>query len=78
MTPKQCRMARAALEWTVRELAEKSGVMPNTVTNLEKGRGNNSSTINAIKRVFLDTGLVSFDGDHCVCVVDTLGKELTH
>ncbi|MCP5246527.1 MAG: transcriptional regulator [Burkholderiales bacterium] len=68
MTPKQCRMARAGLNWTVRELGLKASVMPNTVTNFEKDRGVNSSTIKAIKAAFLETGLVKFNGDNCVCV----------
>jgi transcriptional regulator with XRE-family HTH domain len=31
-------MARAALNWTVRELAEATGLHRNTITNIEVGR----------------------------------------
>jgi len=31
-------MARAALNWTVRDLAEAAGVHRNTITNIETGR----------------------------------------
>ena len=34
----QVRMARAAVGWGVRELAEKAGVTANTVTRIENGR----------------------------------------
>ncbi len=36
MTPAQVRMARAGLDWTVEELAERAGVLPEEVSNLEK------------------------------------------
>ena len=32
------RMARAALNWTVRDLAEATGLHRNTITNIEIGR----------------------------------------
>jgi len=35
----QIRMARAALKWGVRDLAERSGVNPNTVSRIETGGG---------------------------------------
>jgi len=38
VTSAQVRMARAALNWTVRDLAEATGLHRNTVTNLEIGR----------------------------------------
>ena len=38
VTSAQVRMARAALNWTVRELAEAAGLHRNTVTNIEVGR----------------------------------------
>lgn len=36
VTPAQCRMARAGLDWNVRKLAEVSGVAKNTVTRFER------------------------------------------
>ena len=38
MTSAQVRMARAALNWTVRELAEAASVHRNTITNIETGK----------------------------------------
>ena len=38
MTSAQLRMARAALNWTVRDLAEATGLHRNTITNIEVGR----------------------------------------
>lgn len=62
MTPLQCRMARAALRWTVRELAQKAGVMPNTVTNLENGKTTTTMTVSAIEEAILASGLITFEG----------------
>jgi transcriptional regulator with XRE-family HTH domain len=38
VTSAQLRMARAALNWTVRDLAEAAGLHRNTITNIEIGR----------------------------------------
>jgi transcriptional regulator with XRE-family HTH domain len=38
VTSAQVRMARAALNWSVRDLAEASGLHRNTITNIEVGR----------------------------------------
>jgi DNA-binding XRE family transcriptional regulator len=38
VTSAQVRMARAALNWTVRDLAEAAGLHRNTITNIEVGR----------------------------------------
>ena len=38
VTSAQLRMARAALHWTVRDLAEATGLHRNTITNIEVGR----------------------------------------
>jgi transcriptional regulator with XRE-family HTH domain len=45
----QLRMARAALGWGVRELAEKAGVTANTVTRIELGADAKQSTIEALQ-----------------------------
>ena len=37
-TSAQVRMARAAIGWTVRDLAEATGLHRNTITNIEIGR----------------------------------------
>ena len=38
VTSAQLRMARAALNWTVRDLAKASGLHRNTISNIEVGR----------------------------------------
>ena len=35
MTPSQCRMARAAVEMTISDLAERASVAPNTISRFE-------------------------------------------
>jgi transcriptional regulator with XRE-family HTH domain len=55
----QIKMARAALGWGVRELAEKAGVTANTVTRIENGSDAKQSTLDAI-RATLEAGGVEF------------------
>lgn len=55
-------MARAALNWTVRDLAEATGLHRNTVTNLEIGRyAGDSRTLTIIERVLLKAGVEFID-----------------
>ena len=70
MTPNQCKMARVGLGWTGTELATKAGVMPNTVSNFEKGRGVQMSTAKVLEEALLSSGRVRFEGNDCVCVLD--------
>ena len=42
-------MARAALGWGVRELANRAGVTANTVTRIENGADAKQSTMNALQ-----------------------------
>lgn len=58
-TGAQIRMARAALKWGVRELAEKASVSPNTVTRIEADQPANASTFAAIRSA-LETAGVEF------------------
>jgi transcriptional regulator with XRE-family HTH domain len=59
MMPVQMKMARAALGWGVRELAEKAGVTANTVTRIENGSDAKQSTIASL-RVALESAGVEF------------------
>ncbi|ARN76412.1 hypothetical protein BST96_13335 [Oceanicoccus sagamiensis] len=61
-------MARVGLDWTVRELADKAKVMPNTVSNFEKGRGAQTNTAKALEQALLSSGKVRFEGNNCVCI----------
>jgi transcriptional regulator with XRE-family HTH domain len=51
-------MARAALDWTVRDLAEAAGLHRNTITNLEIGRyAGDAKTLATIERVLTNAGV---------------------
>ena len=57
MNAAQMRMARAALGWGVRELAEKAGITANTVTRIENGADAKQSTIDAMRSAFETAGI---------------------
>ena len=62
MTSAQVRMARAALNWTVRDLAEATGLHRNTITNIEVGRyAGDPTTLAMIKSVFNREGVQFID-----------------
>jgi transcriptional regulator with XRE-family HTH domain len=51
-------MARAALNWTVRDLAKATGLHRNTITNIEVGRyAGNQDSIGLIESVFRKAGV---------------------
>ncbi|MBR1156376.1 MULTISPECIES: helix-turn-helix transcriptional regulator [unclassified Bradyrhizobium] len=55
-------MARAALNWTVRDLAAATGLHRNTITNIEVGRyAGDPATITLIKEVLIREGVVFID-----------------
>jgi transcriptional regulator with XRE-family HTH domain len=55
-------MARAALDWTVRDLAKATGLHRNTITNLEIGRyAGDPQTIAIIEKVLLKAGIEFID-----------------
>ena len=57
LTADQARMARAALKWSVREVAAAARVSPNTVTRIETGGTSNASTLDAIQRALEAAGV---------------------
>lgn len=57
MLPVQCKMARVAVGWGVRELAEKSGVSTNTIARLERGEELKASTIEVIRSALEAAGV---------------------
>lgn len=66
----QCRMARAALKWTVTELGKKARVTPNTVSRFENQQGSKGAyvnTANALKAALESSGKITFNGNDCVC-----------
>ena len=59
----QLRMARAAVGWGVRELAERAGVTANTVTRIENGADAKQSTMDALQRALELAGIEFTNGD---------------
>jgi transcriptional regulator with XRE-family HTH domain len=55
-------MARAALDWTVRDLAEAAGLHRNTITNIEVGRYvGDPATLATIEKVLTAAGVEFID-----------------
>ena len=62
MTSAQVRMARAALNWTVRDLAEATGLHRNTITNIEVGRyAGDPETLALIRNTLVRAGVEFID-----------------
>lgn len=62
VTSAQIRAARGLLNWSVRELAEHSGVHRNTITNFETGKsGGDASTLGAIRATLEAAGVIFVD-----------------
>lgn len=57
ITREQVKMARAALGWGVRELAEKAGVTANTISRYENGADALGGTLAKIERTLTEAGL---------------------
>jgi transcriptional regulator with XRE-family HTH domain len=63
MTPAQCRMARAAIEMGVRDLAEAAKVSTNTITRFERGEELRERTVDAIRAALEALGVEFTNGD---------------
>ncbi|WP_425106511.1 helix-turn-helix domain-containing protein [Ancylobacter sp.] len=61
MTPEQCRMARAGLGMSVRDLADRAQVSTNTISRLEAGEELKPRTVEAIQRALEEAGIVFID-----------------
>lgn len=57
MTPVQCRMARAALEWSGGDLAAKAKVGLNTVSRFEQGGDARRSSVEALQAALEAAGI---------------------
>jgi len=58
LSPSQCRMARAALDWTAAKLSEQSRVGVTTISRYESGLTTpNRSTLDAIRRTLEAAGV---------------------
>lgn len=73
MQAAQCRMARAALSLTVRELAEKAGVSHDTIVRIEAGAALKDSTIAKVREAFEAAGIEFTNGDRPGVVIKTGG-----
>jgi transcriptional regulator with XRE-family HTH domain len=63
ITREQLRMARAALNLSVRDFAKKAGVAANTVSRFENGSDAYGETLAKFKRVLERAGVVFLDAD---------------
>ncbi|MDH3661329.1 MAG: helix-turn-helix domain-containing protein [Alphaproteobacteria bacterium] len=61
ITGAQIRTARAALTWTIEELAEKSGIAPNTVRRVERDGSIHQNDLRAIEYALKDAGVAFID-----------------
>lgn len=60
MTPDQCRMARAALKWSIDELADRAGVGRATVARFEAGGSETRAETVSILRTALRLAGIHF------------------
>lgn len=58
MNATQCKMARAATGLGIRELADKAGVSPNTISRLERGEELKQATIDIVRSALEGEGVV--------------------
>ena len=62
VTSAQVRMARGALNWTIRELAEATGLHRNTISNIEVGRyAGDDNSLEQIEAVLTKAGVEFID-----------------
>jgi len=59
----QCRMARAALQFSVRDLATAAKVSPSTVVRMEAGEELKPRTVEAMQRALEEQGIEFTNGD---------------
>lgn len=63
ITREQLRMARAALNWTVRDLAAEADVAANTVSRFENGTDAYGETLLKLRRALEAGGVIFIDED---------------
>ena len=61
ISPRQVRMARAGLGWTLAELARRGHVNPNTLSRYEAGRDVLSGTVRKMEGVLKEAGVEFID-----------------
>lgn len=63
VTSQQIKAARAMLGWGVRELGEKTGLVPGTITRIENGKEGLVASLRKIEQAFVDAGIDFPDQD---------------
>jgi transcriptional regulator with XRE-family HTH domain len=63
MTPAQSRMARAALQLGIRDVAKLAKVAPSTISRLEAGETLQPRTVDAVQNALEKAGVVFINGD---------------
>jgi transcriptional regulator with XRE-family HTH domain len=64
MNVRQCRMARAALEWSQHELAKASGVSWRTISRFEAGETILPGRAQSLRHAFEAAGIIFIDNGH--------------
>lgn len=59
----QVRMARGALGWSTRDVAEQTGLHHNTIIRIERGKPANKGTLHLIKATLEAAGVEFTNGD---------------
>lgn len=63
LQPVQCKMARVAIGWGVRELANAAALSPDTVARFERGETLKASTVGTIQVALEGAGVEFTNGD---------------
>lgn len=64
LLPVQCKMARTALSWGVKDLAEAAQVSTNTVVRFERGEELKARTLTDLKAALESAGVIFLDGEY--------------
>jgi DNA-binding XRE family transcriptional regulator len=72
MNVRQCRMARAALDWSQHDLAKASGVSWRTISRFEAGEAILPKRVQALRETFETAGVVFISKDQlCGAIAPT-------
>ena len=66
MTPIQCRMARAALGWTLKDLAARADIAISTANHFEKNRPVHENSIKLMRAALEENNEIQFVTDQGV------------